>query len=356
MSRLRNLAQNTSLVVVSILLVLFVFEVFLRVRKGELTQTDNLLFKAHNFQPDRLSVGYPEQFDPDLGWVPKPSHRSVDRSSGSPIQTLEHGIRSHGHSPIKSPNRIMTLGDSFTWGEQVADNETWPFYLQQQTHWEVINAGVSGYGIDQAILRGEKLFKVLKPKYVILSFIANDIIRCGWSKSWGMQKPFFQLTQEGLSLKNVPVPQHAVQRPQLDAIRAILGKSYLANAIMIRINPGFWLSGLGYTFEKAEPNYEQVACRLLKRLKEAGKKFKFKPLIVAQYEENLSVNDISLTKSLIDCASSLGLETLDLLPLMEEMKKQGDSEYRSFIQWHHTPKGNQLVADEIARTFFNKNN
>ena len=355
MKRALSSTLNFAIVLLSVVLVLFILELVLRVRKGELTQTDNLLFKSHNFQPDRLSVGYPEQVDPNLGWVPKPQIRGVDRSSGSPVQTLENGIRSNGGQPINGSHRILAIGDSFTWGEQVSDNETWPAYLQQNTHTPVVNAGVSGYGIDQAVLRGEALFYSIKPTHVILSFIGNDIIRCGWSKAWGMQKPFFTVSNNGLELKNVPVPEHKVIPPKLDPLRDFLGRSYLANALMIRVNPSYWLADLGYTFELVEPRYEEVACLLLKRLKKAGEKLKFDILVVAQYEESLSRDDLTLTKNLLTCAEKTGLKTLDLLPLMEEMRKKGEAEYTSFINWHHTAIGNKLVAEQIAKHFSDKN-
>jgi hypothetical protein len=41
----------------------------------------------------------------------------------------------------------LILGDSFTFGDEVSDNETYSYYLQQMLpHTEVINMGVHGYG------------------------------------------------------------------------------------------------------------------------------------------------------------------------------------------------------------------
>lgn len=348
MNRTRSLILNIALVIASFLFSLAIIEVGLRLRKGELTHFQNILFKSHNFQPDRLSVGYPEQFDSLLGWVPKSNIEALDRTTGSPVKTLNHGIRSTGHFQTKSKKMILTVGDSFTWGDQVANEETWPTYLQQILQTPVINAGVSGYGIDQAILRAESLIDSIKPTHLILSFIANDIIRCGWSKSWGMAKPFFKVSEKGLQLANSPVSQIPPKRPELGPMRNLLGRSYLAHAIMIRLAPNYWLAGLGYTFEMGEPRYEEVACRLMDRLKLLGQKTRTKILVVAQYEENLTKEDIKLTKNLIDCANKQGIKTLDLLPLMEEMRNKGKAEYSAFINWHHTAAGNKRVAERIA--------
>ena len=43
----------------------------------------------------------------------------------------------------------MAVGDSFTFGDEVNDGQTWPAQLQQLTGRRVINGGVSGYGFDQ---------------------------------------------------------------------------------------------------------------------------------------------------------------------------------------------------------------
>ena len=51
---------------------------------------------------------------------------------------------------------ILAVGDSFTFGDEVKDDETWPAHLQQLLGRRVLNAGVSGYGFDQIVLRAEK--------------------------------------------------------------------------------------------------------------------------------------------------------------------------------------------------------
>jgi hypothetical protein len=48
---------------------------------------------------------------------------------------------------------VLVTGDSFSEGEEVKDGETWPAYLQGLLRRRVINAGVSGFALDQAVLR-----------------------------------------------------------------------------------------------------------------------------------------------------------------------------------------------------------
>lgn len=54
--------------------------------------------------------------------------------------------------------RILAMGGSTTWGHKVDDDETWPVYLEKAFHGrglervEVLNGGVSGYGLEQIVL------------------------------------------------------------------------------------------------------------------------------------------------------------------------------------------------------------
>jgi hypothetical protein len=45
------------------------------------------------------------------------------------------------------------VGDSFTFGDQVSNHETWPACLERKTGTGVANAGVFGYGGAQSVLR-----------------------------------------------------------------------------------------------------------------------------------------------------------------------------------------------------------
>lgn len=328
-------------------------EFTLRLLKGSLTKTENLLFASHNFQPNRLVAGYPERIDANIGWVPKENITALDRTSKSPVHTLDYGLRSTG-IPIKTGNkRIMAIGDSFTWGDQVGDDETWPAYLQQKTKTTVFNAGVSGYGLDQSILRAEALAPLLRPTHIVFEFIAHDIIRCGWGKAWGLPKPYFLIKDNDLVLHNVPVPSLILNtQPKLGFTRDWLGRSYLANAILFRIAPSWWLADLGYTFLEVGQQQDEVACHLIKRLKRLSHKTGIKILLVAQYEENLSPQEIDRTKKLLVCATARGITTLDLLPLMTAMRNKGKETYSRFISWHHTATGNELIAENIANKLF----
>lgn len=79
----------------------------------------------------------------------------------SHVRTDENGFRLDGK---QTGNAILLIGDSFVQACEVDDNETFGYILEQMTDFNVINAGVAGYGTDQEMLIQqfnalEKLYK-----------------------------------------------------------------------------------------------------------------------------------------------------------------------------------------------------
>ncbi len=72
--------------------------------------------------------------------------------------------------------RVAVYGDSLVMGENVAQADT--FVSRLAECWgadvEVVNAGASGYGPDQAALRLEAEFETLRPDLVLLVLCANN--------------------------------------------------------------------------------------------------------------------------------------------------------------------------------------
>jgi len=150
-------------------------------------------------------------------------------------------VRSNGKSVSSTGRPILAVGDSFTFGNETEDSETWAAHLQDVLSKRVINAGVGGYGIDQAVLRAELLFDEYDPDVVILSFIGDDVNRTEFSYyPYGRRsKPYFQLNNGSLILRNVPVSRTQPRR-RLQGLRRVLGYSFLANAALSRTAERWW--------------------------------------------------------------------------------------------------------------------
>ena len=96
------------------------------------------------------------------------------------IQTNSLGLRDADEVSLKpEPGkiRVLAIGDSMTFGPYVANDETWPAYLEEkfENKAEVLNAGVSAYSIkEEADYLKEKGY-LLQPNLIILQFFVNDI-------------------------------------------------------------------------------------------------------------------------------------------------------------------------------------
>ena len=149
-------------------------------------------------------------YDPSKGWRPKPNLRDVTVFGNKILNTNSKGLRGKKDFPYvkeKEKLRILILGDSFTFGDEVSDAETYPAYLQQMLpHTEIINMGVHGYGHDQMLILLREEGVKYEPDIVILGFLPLDMPRnlLGFRD---FAKPRFVLEGGELKLTGVPVPR-----------------------------------------------------------------------------------------------------------------------------------------------------
>jgi hypothetical protein len=130
--------------------------------------------------------------DADLGWRPRPGASSRDGN----VNIDAAGMR-RNDNPAQLPKdtagalRIVAIGDSFTFGDEVSDNETWPAQLERLLQQggvpaRVFNLGTNAYGIDQAILRLARDGAPLRPDVVILGLQPENLMR-----NVNLLRPFF---------------------------------------------------------------------------------------------------------------------------------------------------------------------
>ena len=205
-------------------------------------------------------------YDATLGWMPP-------RNCVSPGYNFDaNGFRViPATTPPAAGPPILATGSSFTMGQEEDDGETWPAYLQHLSDRKVINAGVSGYSLDQTVLRTERLVTEVKPLVVVASFTPDDVWRDELKIAWSRQKPYFEVADGRLELRNVPVPGQPHAPVPLPAAARLLGWSVLADVVVNRL-------GLqeGWFFDdvRALPrgDGEDIACLLMPRLLLATKR------------------------------------------------------------------------------------
>ena len=119
-----------------------------------------------------LDGSSPVQFDREVGWVHRPG------SDWGGYHITEQGTRGFRIYDIPAPDpsrRILCVGDSFTFGYEVKDDESFPAQGEQLapgTEW--INLGICGGGPTNALMQYRKNGRRFGGKYVVIGFMTNN--------------------------------------------------------------------------------------------------------------------------------------------------------------------------------------
>lgn len=333
-------AKRVLLMAGAVVAALLLLELGLRAADGYLGDWSNLVLRA------RTALGETEaqRFvpDPKVGYVPKGGTR------GNGVAGAVTGAG--GSRPI-----VLAVGDSYTYGEEVGDDETWPAFLQAKLAQPVVNGGVSGFGFDQIVLRAEALAAQLEPGTIVAAFIADDIRRAEMRRMWGAEKPYFVFEDGRLLARNLPVPPRPDPASTLSIWQRLLGRSYLFDFVLRRLDLLYDWFGDHIRVHPAGTG-ERIACVLTERLAALQKTSrapndKRVVLVVALYDPVVwqdpafAAEQRRMTQGLLACAARQGLATLDSF---DAIQKAGAGAL--YKQWHMNAKGNQVVADLIAQS------
>lgn len=201
-------------------------------------------------------------YDDVMGWTLGPNRKSANGlyySSAEGIRAPQEGV---SFAKTSTKIRIALVGDSFTFGDNVAYEDSWGYLLEKALgpEFEVLNFGVTGYAVDQSYLRYEKDVRSWHPKLVIFGFTSDDVERSlrlyhsamtsreGWGE-FPFAKPRFVLRDGTLMRLNVPplTPEALYSTGSLAELPALeydrgyqpgdwqvswMHRSYLARAIL----------------------------------------------------------------------------------------------------------------------------
>ncbi|MBD3235038.1 MAG: hypothetical protein GF315_15050 [candidate division Zixibacteria bacterium] len=168
--RLRRIGINIALLVASTVVCLLLVELGLRIF---FPQTEPIVWLKN---------------DPELGKVPVKSyegkHRFVMGHDEINFRINSLGLRGREYDLSDTTGiRILTLGDSYTFGWGVADTETFSYLLEkrldQESEYEnmVFNAGVLGWCTVQEYLYLKRLYPKLHPDIVVVTYLPFDAIQ-----------------------------------------------------------------------------------------------------------------------------------------------------------------------------------
>jgi hypothetical protein len=210
--------KTVKYLLVSLLITLILIEVTLRVVSSKKEHIVTLFDKRWYYLapldipdhfPDVTKPADPYRvYDADLGWsLGKLAASDPLYYSDPQGYRCSKAMYDSSNTQVTDIYDIVCLGDSFTHGDEVLFEETWPYLLAELNHLNVLNLGVGGYGIDQAGLRYLK--EKPKAKLVILGLISGDLERActqvydligGGLKT----KPIFSFIGDSVRIENNP--------------------------------------------------------------------------------------------------------------------------------------------------------
>lgn len=183
--------------------------------------------------------GYSKYFPHEEKWI-----FSADRKKRYPVRINNHGFRGADFEVEKAPGtiRVLTLGASSTFGYHDADDETYPYYLQQLlnagarpgVHYEVINFAIPHATTDNILAMMFNEGFALDPDVVTFYEGANDAATIearsgrtaeGW-REWFAQHFLLAAVVDRI------LPANAVADPEWwwsDELAARRSKAFLAN-------------------------------------------------------------------------------------------------------------------------------
>jgi hypothetical protein len=338
----RNALINICLLAGSILIALLLVEGALRLAKNTLRINQYEIVTL-----DILKHEYPAEYHEVLGWIPHPNATAVSKPWNKKVTLLENGIRSNGsQSALDGGRLVLAVGDSFTFGDEVSDDETWPALLEGMAGVRVMNAGVFGYGIDQSFLRATMLAETYKPDAIILSFVPDDVLRNQHDVFVGAGKPYYEVVGEGIEVRNIPVPKRTWG---LDLFRKLFSKSYLVHEIMMRINPTYWLLGSGERHSVSKDGLK-IACLLLDELDRFSLNKCIPVIVLSQYSRNLLPFELKVRNYINQWINGKQLYLIDLWEELARIRANEPERFEALYSKggvHMSKAGNQLVANAI---------
>jgi hypothetical protein len=357
--------------VISVLLTLFVAEVFLARVQPQIMEHD--LF----FEPD-----------PQLGW------RFIPGKTGTfawmdveprRIRINSLGFRDPPRSRAKERNRAVVLGDSFVSNLAVDDEDVFTRKLEKTLrNTEVLNLGVNGYGQVQEYLLLKEWLPVLQPDLVIaLVYIRNDFTD-NTGIGWLYPRPAAAWTGPEQSLEIIPPRQPMTGNPnRAIPFWAFYRKSHLYHLVDRRIG----LMVARYVHHRhpgGQPSRDTPPELYLCRLDPAENTrnmFRTMEELMVRMSEYTHANGVPLVfvlapsfvqveeemwdamlatygcspqeydralphEKLMQFAGERGLLMLDLLPVLEAEFQRGGALYHHEEQ-HWNQRGNQVVAEAL---------
>ena len=173
------------------------------------------------------------EYHPIIGYrfIPQIAVRLQHEGGGYLVRTNGAGFRCDHEVTQKKPAnsfRVLLFGDSFTAGDGVSNPYRYGDILESLfPSLQILNFGLSGTGMDQQYLIFREFAKHLDYDLLLISPLVENIrrnvsrYRLSLSREEGnrvyVAKPYFELSDGVLQLRNVPVPKGQFEESDLTA-------------------------------------------------------------------------------------------------------------------------------------------
>ena len=119
-------------------------------------------------RPDRFGGSLAYRFPPN-------EPREIVTGTGQRMAVATIGANGYRVPQPAGPLDIACLGDSWTFGWGVADDESWPARLAQASGRAVGNFGIPGYAMENLAATWREVVRPLEPDVVVVATFVNDL-------------------------------------------------------------------------------------------------------------------------------------------------------------------------------------
>jgi lysophospholipase L1-like esterase len=281
---------------------------------------------------------------PTRGWamVPAQDHFTYKhevRVNALGLRGAEVGAKAPGE------RRVLFLGDSLTYGQGVAEEDTVPGALERElaartgTRWSVVNAGHRAYDTPQELALLEEHGATIQPDVVLLGWYWNDV------NERPIQATFENLTQRGEIAFDTGNTVEGLDRLAWRAKQLVR-----SSALVMVVHDAFSSKGKPYEPDYFEKGLTRLG-RYLERFRAFAEKLGAAPVFV-QYPDPARLSGAGATGPYDERALGLARErnvpVIELLPALRPLYEARGRAPTLPFDGHYDGEANRAMAAHLA--------
>ena len=319
-----------------------------------LVLAEGLLRLSNAVPSSSLHTATTQEFDQVPGIFAPDQKALLQQVSGLPHHVRINSLGYRGADfPLKKPTdelRVVLLGDSFTFGEHVNDDDTLPRRLETALGSEcggirVVNAGVGGTTISDQIYIAERSLAI-DPDLTVLVFYENDVINLAGPRMWD----------------ELAANRARKSKPPFSVVYRYTRSTALWT-LMMRMR-GYWRTGgerqdlRGMPDSNRDRDRSALRARYAEGFRELTARMaaERRPFAVTAFPSHLTVSGAS-SRDQIEWISALadesGVPYFEIARELQETKRATTDLYLLPLDGHASPAGYDIAARALARSIRN---